>query len=254
MSGIDAKLEYMRYLNSENSFTHHRYSSEMLPYRYVRDGDMRALEASKALMSSPGTGRLSDDPLKNLLYLSICNITLVTRFAIEGGMDAEKAYNASDLYIRRYDKARTPEEIYAIHEEMLKFFVRSVAAAKKQSIYSKHVLRCIDYINSHLHEKIDCAALASSVGLNSSYLSALFKKQTGRSMTEFIIERRVEAADSLLRSSDYELTEIAEILNFSSYSHFARTFGKYKGMSPKKYRDCFCDRSGLAEGGEANGG
>ena len=94
---MDKQVAYLEYVNRENSFHHHRYDNEMLQYEYLAKGDSRAIEESERMIRSAETGHLSDDPLKNLLYLCICNITLVTRFAIEGDMDAEKAYNASDL-------------------------------------------------------------------------------------------------------------------------------------------------------------
>ncbi len=233
----DKGVAYLEFINRENDFRHHRYGAEMLQYEYVRSGDMRAVEEAERMIRSAETGHLSDDPLKNLLYLCICNAALVTRFAIEGGMEPEKAYNASDLYIQKFDKAGSPDEIFDIHRQMVKYFTRSVAASKKENIYSKQVIQCIDYINYHLHEHISVAGLAKQVKLNESYLSALFKRETGVNISEFVILKRMEAHENMLKFSDYSLTEISDILSFSSYSHFARTFRRYHSTSPKKYRD-----------------
>lgn len=151
---MDRQVAYLEFINRENSFHHHRYDDEMLQYEYVKNGDMRAIEEAKKMIHSVETGHLSDNPLKNLLYLCICNITLITRFAIEGGMDEEKAYNESDLYIQKYDKAHTTDEIYALHREMIEYFTKAVGASKKEHIYSKQVVQCMDYIHYHLHEQI----------------------------------------------------------------------------------------------------
>ena len=234
---INKQLAYLDYLNRENHFHHHRYDDEMLQYEYIKNGDLRAIEEADRMIRSVETGHLSDNPLKNLLYLCICNITLVTRFAIEGGMDAEKAYNASDLYIRKYDLATAVAELYALHHEMTEYFVKAVAAAKKADIYSKPVLQCMDYIHYHLHEQILVSRLAEFVHLNESYLSILFKRQTGTTITEYIITKRMEAAENLLKYSDFSLADISDILHFASYSHFARTFRKYYHTSPKEYRN-----------------
>ena len=233
---MDQRVALLQLINSENSFRHHGYSKEMLQYEYIRNGDMRAIEEAERMIHSDDMGHLSDDPVKNLLYLCICNITLVTRFAIEGGMEPEKAYNASDLYIQRYDKAHSKEEIYALHREMIRYFAESVASAKKREIMSKPVSDCIKYISGHLHERITCTELAGTVGLNSSYLSVLFKREVGMNITEYVMMRRVEAAESLLKQTDYSLNEISDFLSFSNYSHFARTFRKFRGESPREYR------------------
>ena len=243
----DRQVAYLEYLNRENSFHHHRYDNEMLQYEYLKNGDTRAIDEAERMIRSAELGHLSDDPLKNLFYLCICNITLVTRFAIEGGMDAEKAYNASDLYIRKYDKARSADEIYALHREMIEYYVKAVAAARKETVYSKQIVLCMDYIQLHLHEAIVVRELAEMVGLNESYLSTLFKLETGVTLTEYVILKRMEAAENMLKHSDFSLSEISDILNFSSYSHFARTFRKYYNTSPKEYRKRYFRRTAMTE-------
>lgn len=234
---IDKQVAYLEFINRENNFHHHRYDDEMLQYEYIKNGDIRAVEESERLIHSGESGHLSDDPLKNLLYLFICNITLVTRFAIQGGMEAEKAYNASDLYIQRYDKAETTDELFRIHREMIEYFTKSVAQSKKDNIFSRQIIQCMDYIHYHLHERISVHDLAEMVKLNESYLSYLFKRETGVNITEYITSKRMETAENMLRYSDFSLSEISDILNFSSYSHFARTFRKYYNTSPQKYRN-----------------
>lgn len=241
------QVAYLEFMNRENSFHHHRYDEEMRQYEYVKNGDMRAVDEAEKMIHSAETGHLSDDPLKNLLYLCICNITLATRFAIEGGMDNEKAYNASDLYIRRYDKAKSAEELFEIHREMIEYFTKAVAAAKKEHIYSRQVIWCIDYIHYHLHEQISVREMSAHLGLNESYLSVLFKRETGVNISEYVIAKRMEAAENMLKYSEYSLSEISDILHFSSYSHFARTFRRYYGTSPKAYRNGNYRHTGIGE-------
>lgn len=243
----DRQVAYLEYLNRENSFHHHRYDNEMLQYEYLKNGDARAIDEAERMIRSAESGHLSDDPLKNLLYLCICNITLVTRFAIEGGMDAEKAYNASDLYIRKYDKSSSVDELYLLHREMIEYYVKAVSAAKKEAVYSKQIILCMDYIQLHLHEAIVVRELAEMVGLNESYLSTLFKRETGVTLTEYVILKRMEAAENMLKYSGFSLSEISDILNFSSYSHFARTFRKYYDTSPKEYRNRYFRRTAMTE-------
>ena len=236
---MDKRVVYLEFLNRENNFHHHRYDDDMRQFEYIRNGDLRSLDATKKIMDSGEVGHLSDDPVKNMLYLDICHVTLCTRAAIEGGMEAEKAYNASDLFIQRCDKAVTTDELYDLHLEMTEYFTKQVIAAQKAGIYSKPVIMCMEYINNHLHEQITVRELAGTVKLNESYLSVLFKRETGVSISEYVITKRVETARNMLRYSDLSLSEISDILHFSSYSHFARTFRKYCKASPKEYRNSY---------------
>lgn len=238
---MDKKVAYLEFLNRENSFRHHTYDEEMLQYEYIKNGDMRALEAARNMLHSNLAGHLSDNPFRNRQYLMICTITLVTRFSIEGGLNSEKAYNASDLFIQRVDKASSIDELFQIHDEMILYFVTQVAKAKrsneqKMQSYSKPVVICMDYISVHLHEQIPLETLARQANINRCYLSTLFKKETGVTISEYIAEKRMEAARNMLAYSDYSLSDISEILHFSSYSHFARVFRAHEQMSPNEYR------------------
>lgn len=234
---MDKKVAYLEFLNRENNFHHHRYDDDMRQFEYIRNGDLRSIDATKEIMDSGEVGHLSDDPVKNMLYLDICHVTLCTRAAIEGGMEAEKAYNASDLFIQRCDRAATVAELYDLHIETTEYFTKQVAAARKADIYSMPVIKCMEYIQNHLHEQITVRELAGMVKLNESYLSVLFKREAGVTISEHVITKRIEAAKNMLRYSDFTLSEISDILHFSSYSHFARTFRKYCNASPKEYRD-----------------
>jgi AraC-like DNA-binding protein len=75
------------------------------------------------------------------------------------------------------------------------------------------------------------------VELSPSYLSRLFKQNLGVSVSDYIREKKIEKAENLLKYSDKSLIDIANYLAFSSQSHFIKTFEKYEGLTPKKYRD-----------------
>ena len=153
-------------------------------------------------------------------------IPLMTRFAIEGGLDSESAYNTSDLYIYNMNKCLSVDEVLDLHFEMVSYFTKYMQNLKKENIISKHVSRCLDYIDQHLHEKILLDHLASHVELNTSYLSVLLKKETGHSVSDYILKRRLEVAENMLRNSDYSCSEISSFLAFNSQSHFTEAFRK----------------------------
>lgn len=75
------------------------------------------------------------------------------------------------------------------------------------------------------------------LGVSASYLSRLFKKETGVSVSTYIRDRKIDMAKNLLRFSDASMIDIANRLAFSSQSHFIQQFKESVGMTPKKYRD-----------------
>ena len=79
--------------------------------------------------------------------------------------------------------------------------------------------------------------MASELGLSSSYLSTLFKKQTGVTISRYVLSKRMEAAQNMLKYSNDSYGMISSTLAFSSQSHFIRAFKQYTGFTPKAYRD-----------------
>lgn len=230
-------LIYREYLNREQSFRHLHYDEEMYPYQLMQEGDERAVEESQRVFWNSGTtAHLVDDPVQNQKYLCVSSITVATRAAIEKGMNEEDALNASDLYIQRFDACKSVAEVLDVHKEMMAFFTHRMAQIRKAQTFSRPVVRVRDYVYLHLHDRITVEEIADHIGLNPSYLSTLFKKETGTTITDYIQDRRVECAENLLRFSDYSFAEIANITAFSSQSYFNTVFKKKTGMTPLAYR------------------
>lgn len=233
------KLFYQSFLRQENNSRHHRWDEELAIYNKLKVGDMQGVETAMRMFNSAITGRISDDELRQNKYMFVASTTLSTRFAIEGGMNEEDAYTASDLYIQRMDHCQDVESILALYRDMLTFFTHTMANLKKSELYSKTIVLCMDYVYYHLHEKITIEALAESVKLNPNYLSGLFKKETGQTILEYITEQRMIAAKNMLLYSETSIAEISFILSFGSQSYFTKVFRRTYGYTPKEYRSKF---------------
>ena len=235
----DSTLRYLEFIQREDRVRHHTYVQEMRQYDLMKAGDPEAIRESVRMWESGLYGHVSDDPVRNAKYLFVTSITLVTRFAIEGGMDEEDAYNASDLYIQDMDHCDSVDAVRRLHTDMMTFFTWAMADLSKQDVQSRPIAEVLDYIHYHLHEKITVAMLAEHVRLNPTYLSELFSKEMGTSISQYITSRRVEAAGNMLKYSQYSLAEIAQILAYRSQSHFTKVFKKATGKTPKEYRDAY---------------
>ncbi|WP_335341897.1 helix-turn-helix domain-containing protein [Bifidobacterium moraviense] len=240
----DPTLRYLEFIQREDRVRHHTYVQEMRQYDLMKAGDPEAIRESVRMWESGLYGHVSDDPVRNAKYLFVTSITLVTRFAIEGGMDEEDAYNASDLYIQDMDRCTSVAEVRRLHTDMMTFFTWAMADLVKQGVQSRPIVECLDYIHYHLHEKITVAMLAEHVQLNPTYLSELFSREVGTPISQYVTDRRMEAARNMLIYSRYSIAEIAQILAYRSQSHFTKVFHAATGMTPKTYRDRYA-RSGI---------
>lgn len=79
--------------------------------------------------------------------------------------------------------------------------------------------------------------VASKAGISEKYFRALFKEQMGISVRDFLVKLRMDAAISLLNTSNYSIGEIAEMTGYTDYRQFSELFKKKQGVSPKQFRD-----------------
>jgi two-component system response regulator YesN len=92
------------------------------------------------------------------------------------------------------------------------------------------------YINRHLAEPISREDIAGHVYLNPDYLTRIFKKETGMSISDYLLQQRLHVAAGLLADTDMAVSAIAAKIGYSNFSHFARMFKKIWGLNPVDYR------------------
>lgn len=232
------ELFYKDYVQREEEFLRAPYNPEIEFYSTIKAGDVEKVRelCKDALVDKPGLGRLSEDPLQNLKFHFVVTTALVARYCIEGGMDLSDAYGLSDYYIQKADKCTKTSDISKLHPDMCIEYAKRMRNLRKHSICSVQIAQCIDYIYDHLHARITVDDLAEHVHLNSSYLSRLFKKEVGTSISEYIRRQKLETAKNMLVYSEYRPAEISSILAFPSQSYFTEIFHKYTGLTPKEYR------------------
>ena len=98
------------------------------------------------------------------------------------------------------------------------------------------VERIRQYIQYHVDEDLRIDQLASRVYLSQTYLSYIFKKETGMTLSRYIRQCRMEKAKELLTTTDMKIVQVCEKVGFSNVSYFCQSFREYTGMSPEKYR------------------
>lgn len=228
------------FVDSESETLHRAPSIEYSFYNAVKTGDMEYVIKNckeDAFIHLEGTGVLSRNSLQNIKYHFVVTTAMITRYCIDGGLEPEQAYRLSDFYILKMDSCSTIRQVADLHHEMAKDFTGKMVLQKKSSILSKPVTQCVDYIYSHIKERITISDLAACTGLSESYLSRVFKQNLGVSISDYIREKKIEKATHLLKYSDKPIIDIANYLSFSSQSHFIQIFEGFTGLTPKKYRD-----------------
>lgn len=226
--------------NSEESISHRPLEEEYSFYQAVSSGDIDFVQKNcreNTFTNPDGMGILSTNALTNMKYHFVVTVAMITRRCVEAGMELEQAFRLSDFYILKMDACTSIPAISKLHEQMVLDYTRKMLLVKKANILSKPIVLCMDYIYSHINQRITVEDLAEHAGLSPNYLSRLFKKELNISISDYISEMKIEKAQHLLKYSDSSLVDIANYLAFSSQSHFIQTFKKLTGVTPKKYRD-----------------
>lgn len=221
----------------EQNISHISYEQELMLFSSIRKGRTEQIPQIVDALKSNHTSRLSQNPIQNLRYLFVVSIAQICRFAIEGGVNMEKAFCISDLFIQKMDVCLQPDDIYELYRQALTCYAEEVQYSHKKELhYSSRIRQSIDYIYNHLHEKLNINILSSRAGLSPNYYSSLFKKETGTTVSAYINKARISAACNMLHYSEYSGQEISDYLGFSSYSHFCSIFKKYTFQTPLEYR------------------
>ena len=219
---------------------HRPPTEEYLFYRNVTNGDVDAVKKNceqQRFLDSDGVGVLSRNPITNLKYHFVITTAMITRMCKQKGMELELAFRMSDFYIQKLDNIHTIEGVRSLHDAMVLDYTEKMRRICRSDTNSRHINVCKEYIYSHIKERITVEDLADVLGVSASYLSRLFKKETGDSVSTYIRMQKIEMAKNLLQYSEYSMIEIANRLSFSSQSHFIQQFRESVGMTPKKYRD-----------------
>ena len=241
METIDLNRKWWRteFVNQEMINRHRGLESEFNFYDAIATGNIAAVKENckrQMFTNLEGVGKLSDNPLQNMKYHFVVTAAMIVRYCVHNGMELEKAYSLSDFYISTADKTNSIEKLNRLHDEMCIDICTQMGEIRKKQILSKPIVLCMDYIYSHIHYRITIEELAEYLGLSTSYLSRLFKKELGINVGQYINELKVEQAKNMLQNSDMKIIEIANHLSFSSQSHFIQVFQKITGVTPNKYR------------------
>ena len=221
---------------SNDTAVHNTLALEQTIMNFVRHGDTAALK--EWLKSAPAVrpGILSSDTLRQLKNTFIVTATLVSRAAIRGGMDVNDALSLSDAYIQKNELLSSVEAIENLQYHMVFDYTEKVEKIRLGKTPTKLLTDIVNYVQKHLSEPVDIAALSKAMFISRTHLAVKFKKETGMTLTEFVLKEKIEEGKRLLRYTDKPISAIAAYLGFSSQSHFANVFKKYANSSPNEYR------------------
>lgn len=223
-------------LSEDSVDVHNTLALEQTLMNFVRKGDLDALNKFIEQPVVVNSGKIASDQIRQQKNIFIVSCTLVSRAAIRGGMDVNDSLSLSDFYIKNCELLNNLPQIAALQLKMVVDFTTKVNKIRNGNKTTKLVIDVKNYILHHLSEQITATAIANALYISRGYLCEKFKKESGTTLSDFILSSKTEEAKQLLTLTDKSISAISEYLGFSSQSHFNNTFKKYTGVTPNRYR------------------
>jgi|LFRM01.2.fsa_nt_gb two-component system response regulator YesN len=148
------------------------------------------------------------------------------------------AQQAIDLGVQKYlTKPTDPDEIISIVEEVEKNNPETTTFCQYYKGKNPIILSCLNYISRNYMHKITLEDIANNLFTSSTYISQLFKKETGKNISDFIIDFRLDKAKYYLQETDTQISAISELIGYQDAGYFSSSFKKKYGITPLEYRN-----------------
>lgn len=212
-----------------------RYAYEDELMDIVSRGLTNRAEVIMSSVSSLNYQPRHPDPLRNIKnYCIICN-TLLRKAAQKGGVHPLYLDRMSSQFARMIENSPSLEDCSNLISKMIRTYCRLVRTHADKH-YSAIVDRTLAYINSNLSGDLSLTTLAQIMKVSPGYLSTIFRKEKGETLTTHITACRMKAALQLLRSTHLQVQTIAQLCGYADPNYFARHFRKYYGITPMHSR------------------
>ena len=212
-----------------------RYEYENELMTAVSLGQTQKANLLLTALSSFAFDRRVADPQRNMKNYSVIMNTLLRKAAEQGGVHPVYLDRVSSDYAIRIEQASTLDDITAMMSQMFIDYCRLV---RKHSLgeYSPIVQKTIIFIESDLSANLTLSTLAAAQKVSPGYLSTVFKKETGKTLTEYITRKRMKHAAHLLTTTHLQVQTIALHCGIVDVQYFSKLFKRHMGMTPGEYR------------------
>ena len=183
----------------------------------------------------------ANQQLKSLKYYFITLFGIVARSIEKQGIPLEKAFLFNSTCILLVEEKLTEENAANVADELIEFYVYVIADKRAPLLTHHTVNKVVQHIDRAVESAMTVDGLAQMFDVSTSHLSRIFREHTGVTLVEYINIKKVEESQYLLRFSDEKIADIALYFNFCNQSYYTRTFKKYTGKTPKRFRNNIAD-------------
>lgn len=225
--------------DSEHDYLNTTYWDVSPLFFLVRDGNVEGFREAFdiRLEAYLAAGRISDNERKQHEYLTVSLVNSFMIAAILGGAYPPEANWVADRALRRIGTVDTLDELVPIAFDAGVELCELTQRSKKTDTGNFSVEQAKRYLSTHLTQELRVGDVADAVGLSPTYLSRLFKRVTGQTISAYLVSERIKTAQHLLETDERSISQIAALLHFCDQSYFTQVFRRQTGLTPRQYRD-----------------
>lgn len=161
--------------------------------------------------------------------------TVFMMYAFEQNIDTARLLQGMTSPVEAVFTAATMTDMFSVLNKTTLMIFECINE-KTQAETSSLIQKIKRYVWTHIADDITLEALSDVVFLTPNYISTLFKKETGISFKDYVVEMKIQRAKELLQSNNLKIHEVAEAVGYHSSTYFSKIFKKVTGMYPSDYR------------------
>jgi AraC-like DNA-binding protein len=220
----------------------------------IADAKGWAIEFDAAVIAGGGPGQGEDSSPTGRLWWSNPLLTPFVaagqgprhaRLRIPDGRRVDWVARMTDMEREQTDRADGWRQVLAALLQVTLIELARLAAPYSAGLRQQGdslLAQVFDVIDERYTEPLSTADVADAVGLTPPYLTTLVRRQTGRTVLDWILERRMAAARQLLLTTDLSAEAVARRVGFGDATYFNRRFRTHHGLSPGRWRAAALDR------------
>ena len=211
------------------------YSYENKLIDAVSQGQLNLISQYTNLFSSTSFKQRQPDLLRDMKNYCIISNTLMRKAAEKGGVHPFFIDKLSTTFALRIERLVSANECVLMLKQIAYEYCKAVCEHKTEN-FSPIVEKTVIYIWNNLSEPLTLSTIAKVQSVSKEYLSSIFKKETGKTLTAFIRNARIENAIKLLKSTNLQIQTISHLCGILDFQYFSKQFKKVTGKTPKEYR------------------
>ena len=213
-----------------------RYASENELMKAVALGQQHMEKAFLFAFNEQMFEKRLQDPVRNAKNYCIIMNTLLRKAAEQGGVHPIYIDRASSEFAAKIEQTSELKSIPELMKEMFSSYCRIVRKHSAKN-YSPIVRKAVMIIDSDISAEISLRTLAEKQMISTGYLATVFKKETGKTISEYIRDKRMGYAKHLLTTTNLQIQTIATHCGIMDVQYFSKIFKNVVGETPTEYRE-----------------